>query len=373
MNTGHSTDGETDGGIVERVVGEQLYDALFEDGNRVAMLLEPDGRVVDANAPALALGGFDRDDVVGEPVWATPLFAGTASRAVRADVRCAAAGFPASGDREVDTEDGVVVLDVILQPIAPAEDEVAFLLLTGVDVTDRERRIAALGRRVERLEEFARVVSHDLRTPLSVASANLELAAERADLPELGRADRALDRIDALFEDIQSVASRGYTVEERTRVGLGTVARAAWAHVDTGDATLAVESTTHLLADETQLMQVFENLFENAVEHGSTPSASPSSALTVRVGATEDGFYVADDGCGLPENAFGSVFEAGVTTTSDGTGFGLSIVESIIQAHGWAIEAGESADGGARFDVLTDPEDPDRATAHERDGAVAPQ
>ena len=67
------------------------------------------------------------------------------------------------------------------------------------------------------------------------------------------------------------------------------------------------------------------------------------------------------------------MFEAGVTTTSDGTGFGLPIVESIVLAHGWTIEAGESADGGARFDVLTDPEDPDRATARERDGVVASQ
>ena len=276
MNTDHSTNGETDDGVVEHVVGEQLYDALFEHWNRVVMLLEPDGRVVDANAPALALGAFDRDDDIGEPVWAMPLFAGTASRAVRADV------------------------------------------------------------------------------------------------PELGRADRVLDRIDTLLEDVQSVAE-GSAVEERTRLGLGTVARAAWAHVDTGDATLAVESTTHLLADETRLTQVFENLLENAVEHGSTPSASPSSALAVRVGATEDGFYVADDGSGLPENAFGSVFEAGVTTTSDGTGFGLPIVESIVLAHGWTIEAGESADGGARFDVLTDPEDPDRATARERVGVVASQ
>ena len=134
----------------------------------------------------------------------------------------------------------------------------------------------------------------------------------------------------------------------------------------------ATEAFT-LLADETRLMHIFENLLENAVEHGPTGPNAQSSTLTVRVGATEGGFYVADEGCGLPENAFGSVFDAGVTTTSDGTGFGLSIVESIIQAHGWAIEAGESADGGARFDVLTDPEDPDRATARERDGAVASQ
>jgi PAS domain S-box-containing protein len=361
MNTSHSTEREDGGNVVRRVVGEQLYSILFARANRVAILLEPDGRVVDANPAALALGDLDREAVVGNDLWETPWFAGS-KQTVRADVRCAASGSPVSGDWEVRTADGVALLDVTLQPIAPAGEEVAFLLLTGVDVTDRTRRIGTLERRVERLEEFVRVVSHDLRTPLGVADANLELAAERVEMPELARAGRALERVGELLSDVRTVAARGHAVEERTRVGLGTVAQGAWEHVATGDATLAVESTAHLLADESRLLQAFENLFENAVEH-----AGP--AVTVRVGAADGGFYVADDGPGLPENAFGSVFEAGVTTTSDGTGFGLSIVESIVLAHGWTIEAGESADGGARFDVRTDRDDPPRPA--DRDGGDA--
>jgi len=364
MNTSHSTERDGDGGIVERVVGEQLYDTLFARANRVAILLEPDGRVVDANGAALALGDLDREAVVGNDLWETPWF--TENRqTVRADVRCAASGSPVSGDREVRTADGVALLDTTVQPVAPAGEEVAFLLLAGVDVTDRKRRIGTLERRVERLEEFVRVVSHDLRTPLGVADANLALAAERVELPELARAGRALDRVGELLLDVQTVAARGHAVEERTMVGLGTLTQGAWEHVDTGDATLDVESTTHLQADESRLLQVFENLFENAVEH-----AGP--AVTVRVGATDGGFYIADDGPGLPENAFGSVFEAGVTTTSDATGFGLSIVESIVAAHGWTIDAGESADGGARFDVQTDPDNPVRPANRDGDDPVPP-
>jgi len=360
MNTSHGTEREGEPGVVERVVGAQLYDALFGRGDRVAILLEPDGRVVDANPPALALGDLDRDDVVGATLPETPWFAGAEARAVRADIRCAAGGTPVSVDRKVRTESGVAVLDVSIQPIAPAEDA-AFLLFAGVDVTDRERRITTLERQTERLDEFVRVVSRDLRTPLRVASSNLAVAAARTDLPALARAERSLDRAEALLAAVHSVASDGHTVAERTSVDLDAVARAAWDRVATPDATLQVESTTHLSADETRLVQLFENLFRNAVEHG--PTGPPSSStredgITVRVGACEGGFYVADDGTGLPENAFGSVFEAGVTTASDGTGVGLSVVESIVLAHGWAVEAGDAAAGGARFDVRTDPAGP---------------
>lgn len=363
MNTSHSTEQEGATSVVERVVGEELYDALFVRSNRVAILLEPDGRVVDINDAALALGEFDRAGVVGGTLWELPLFSGEKAQAVRADIRYAAAEKRVDVDWEIQSESGAAVLNVEIQPITPGNG-VAFLLVIGVDVTDREQRITALERQTERLEEFVRIVSHDLRTPLSVASARLDLATEQADLAELDRVERSLDRIDELLTDAQSVASTGYTVEDRTTVDLETLARSAWDHVETGDATLDIESTTNLSADETRLTQVFENLFVNSMEHGSTSPASraPEEAhagITVRVGACEGGFYVADDGTGLPENAFGSVFEAGVTTTSDGTGFGLSIVESIVLAHGWTIEAGESADGGARFDVRTDPDDPD--------------
>jgi signal transduction histidine kinase len=81
------------------------------------------------------------------------------------------------------------------------------------------------------------------------------------------------------------------------------------------------------------------------VEHG-------GSDVTVRVGTLDDrpGFYVEDDGPGIPEEVREEVFDRGVTTDDDGTGFGLAIVREIAEAHGWTVRATESDAGGARFE-----------------------
>jgi hypothetical protein len=59
--------------------------------------------------------------------------------------------------------------------------------------------------------------------------------------------------------------------------------------------------------------------------------------VTVTVGTLGDGFYVADDGPGIPEDERERVFEAGYSTTESGSGFGLAIVERVADAHGWSV------------------------------------
>ncbi|ERG92256.1 MAG: histidine kinase-, DNA gyrase B-, and HSP90-like ATPase [Haloquadratum walsbyi J07HQW1] len=73
--------------------------------------------------------------------------------------------------------------------------------------------------------------------------------------------------------------------------------------------------------------------------------------MTITIGELADGFYLADDGSGIPEDKRDNVFEAGYTTTEQGTGFGLSIVKQVVEAHDWEISITESAEGGARFEV----------------------
>jgi signal transduction histidine kinase len=63
-----------------------------------------------------------------------------------------------------------------------------------------------------------------------------------------------------------------------------------------------------------------------------------------------DGFYVADTGPGIPESQRDAVFEPGETSNSDGTGFGLTIVKRVAEAHGWDVQVVDGADGGARFE-----------------------
>ncbi len=95
---------------------------------------------------------------------------------------------------------------------------------------------------------------------------------------------------------------------------------------------------------------------EDAVEHGSTSPDSQArqdgDTLTeVTVGIIESGFYVADDGAGIPPSEREKVFRGGYSTAGRGTGLGLSIVEEIATAHGWEVAVTESADGGARFEI----------------------
>ena len=226
------------------------------------------------------------------------------------------------------------------------------------DVTDRREREETLRRQNERLDEFASIVSHDLRNPLSVAEGYVDLARETGDMDHLDRAADAIDRMDELVEDLLSLAREGRSVGETDPVSLAAVAREAWSSVDTGGATLTVEADGTLEANRTRLRELLENVFRNSAEHGRD---SPEDPLSVRVGAgtlrDDDGeevpgFYVEDDGTGLPDDA-DRVFDSGFTTEESGTGLGLAISERIAEAHGWTAHALAGADGGARFEFRT--------------------
>ncbi|GAA0535521.1 PAS domain S-box protein [Halorubrum ejinorense] len=219
---------------------------------------------------------------------------------------------------------------------------------TAFQAEARTRRLAErtadLERQNDRLEEFAGVVSHDLRNPLEVARGRTELAREECDSDHLDAVERAHDRMTALIDDLLTLAREGEPVTDAEPVDLGQVIGSCWRTVDTGEATLRADAEEMILADEGRLKQLLENLMRNAVEHG-------GDDVTITVGSLPDGFYVADDGPGIDPEQREEVFDAGYSTSQSGTGFGLRIVEQVADAHGWSVRATESEEGGARFEI----------------------
>ena len=221
----------------------------------------------------------------------------------------------------------------------------------ALDAADREarlrRRERELERQNERLEEFASVVSHDLRNPLNVATGQVELAhidAAGETERRLGEALDAHEQMEALIEDLLSLARHGRSVGETEPVEVAGVARAEWP--STTDEELVVREGVGVVdADRSRLRELLGNLLRNAVEHGGD---------RVVVGPLPEGFYVADDGPGIDHEERASVFERGYTTTEAGTGYGLAIVSDVVAAHGWELELTESEWGGARFEIRTD-------------------
>jgi len=170
----------------------------------------------------------------------------------------------------------------------------------------------------------------------AVAGANLFGVDRRVVVLALAR---MADTVDRLTENVGGEPSIDAAPE-----ALEAAAEAAWASVEDSAASLDVVDSTVLRADDALLVRLLSNLFQNALEHG-------GEHVTVRVGTLADGFYVEDDGPGIPPGERETVFERGYSTSNDGLGIGLSIVRDVTTAHGWSLSVTESRDGGARFEV----------------------
>ncbi|MFC7132029.1 MULTISPECIES: PAS domain-containing protein [Salinibaculum] len=345
--------------VTERKERERQLAAIIENADTAIYVKNRAGEYQLANEALADVFGMDVDEILGKHV--SEVFDGeSADRSRSADRRVMESGEPETEEvvRTVDGERRVFLSNKF--PYRDADGAIVGVIGLSRDITDRKERERALERQNERLEEFASIVSHDLRNPLSVADGHLELAAADCDSDHLDRAANALDRIGALVDDLLTLAREGEQVSEVGPVALGELVAKCWQTVETDGATLANEAEATVLADPSRLQQLLENLVRNAVEHGSASSPPQQTNgegdrgdVRVTIGTLDGGagFYVADDGPGIPESDRDRVFESGFSTSAEGTGFGLAIVREIAEAHGWTVTVTDSDDGGARFEI----------------------
>jgi PAS domain S-box-containing protein len=316
-------------------------DAVIEEMGSSIIVLDGDNRIVDLNPTARQLLDAEGERVVGTDIEAVlDIDQFGADELPFLDPSVTDGTF---SEIWLTFEDGTRrCYDIVLTGLEAGGETVGRVAIVH-DVTDLQRQKRELERQNERLEEFASLVSHDLRNPLNVATGHVALTKETGDLSHLEDVQTAHDRMLHLIDDMLSLARQGRTLDETGPVALEQSARDAWDTVETEQATLDVVDSGTLIADSGRLQRLFENLYRNSVEHA-------GADVAVTVGTREGGFFVDDDGPGIPESERETVFEAGHTNVENGTGFGLAIVKQIADAHGWTVDVRESESGGARFD-----------------------
>jgi PAS domain S-box-containing protein len=317
----------------------ELRERALDQATVGITVADADESLVFVNQGFARLTGYDADEVIGDNCR---FLQGEATdEETVAEIRAALdAEEPISTVIRNYRTDGTPFWNQLdITPIEDGSGSVTHYFGFQRDVTERVELEERLRDHNERLDEFAQLVSHDLRGPLSVAQGYLEgIEDEQVDA-----AVDALDRMGRLIEDVLTLAREGRSRAETEPVALETVASRAWTTAETGDLEVALgDGLRTVEADPERLQTLFENLFRNVVDHA-------PGATTVRVEATETGFAVVDDGPGIDPTVVDSLFDQGITTDEDGTGFGLAIVATVARAHGWSVSA--SSGDGARFEV----------------------
>jgi len=329
----------------EQTLAKQTFDTLTD----LFYFLDPDGNIQRCNEQFSTLTGYSSEQI--KNMNAVEFFPEDEREAITEAI-----------EETLATGHGTVEADFLAENnkripheftgdrLTDLEGNVMGLVGIGRDISERKRREQELQDQKEQLEQFATTISHDLRNPLNVIQGRLDLVQNECTSPHLDVIETATDRMERIVADLLWLAQEQKEIGSKEPVLIQTAAEAAWdlAADPVDEAELYYDCTddTTINADFDQLQHLLENLFRNAIDHAGLD-------VTVSLGVFDDtdGFYIEDDGPGIPAEEREKVFTAGYSTAESGTGLGLNIVQRVVEAHGWEIHITESSLSGTRFEI----------------------
>lgn len=376
--------------ISERKQAEEKFRIVLDAAPNAMIMVNSDGLITFANTPAATVFGYSDHELIGcsietliperfrrqHPGYRKAFLSQPSHRSM-------GAGRDLFGLRKDGTEFPV---EIGLNPIRTAQG--LLVLASVIDITARkqaelehERQHMELARvgRVALMGELAASLAHEINNPIGamVTNANtgqLLLAASKVDLEELQDvlADIVADghRAREVIQGIRNMVRRSESSRSLVEIKelIDDLLRMVRADALARNVTITaeVDSNVHLvMADRVQLLQVLLNLTINAFEAMSVlrPDAR---LLVVKAGGNDQGevlISVRDWGPGLPEGIAGGIFEPFFSTKAEGTGMGLAIARSIVEAHHGSLWGENCDDGGACFTLRLPKAKEDRSRA----------
>ncbi len=351
---------------------EGRYRGLLEAAPDATVVVNPAGEIVLLNVQAEKQFGYRRDELVGQQVkniipegFAERLIADALRSAEDALAQQIGTGIELSGRRKDGSE---FPIEIMLSPLASAEGTLVTAAVR--DITTRKKAEASLLQKVEELNrsneelgQFAYIASHDLQEPLRMVASYTQLLSRRykgkldSDADEfIAFAVDGAARMQRLIQDLLAYSRVGTKGKEL----MDTSGEEALQHalvnlrgaIEDSGAQVTHDTLPDVMADETQLVQLFQNLVGNAIKY------QRSEVPRVHISAVPNGekewiFSVRDNGLGIDSQYFEKIFgmfqRLHKREEFAGTGIGLAICKKIAERHGGTITVESEVGQGSTF------------------------
>jgi len=320
------------------------------------LLLEMDGRIIRMNEAARELGGLSYEGAIHHPL--AVLGDGQPWRAVRA-LLAEVAESDRRASAQAHRDDGRT-WDVSISPVVgPDRDRWAVVVILDISDTVRLQERLRRSETMSAMGALVAGVAHEVRNPLFGISATLDAFESKFKRrTEYRRYLEVLrERVGRLNELMRQLLDYG----KPPRLDLAeacpreVVAAAVAACAPLADqagievAQAAEPALPRLMADRGRVVQIFQNLLENAIQHSPAGGRVLIRAVTAGEGLVR--FVVEDSGPGFRAEDLDRLFEPFFTRRRGGTGLGLSIVQRIAEQHGGEVVAANRPGGGAVMTV----------------------
>jgi len=351
---------------------EGRYRGLLEAAPDAMVVVNPSGEIVLLNVQAEKQFGYRRDELVGQKVkniipegFAERLIADGLRSAEDALAQQIGTGIELNGRRKDGSQ---FPIELMLSPLESTEG----ILVTAAirDITTRKKseanllqKVEELNRSNEELGQFAYIASHDLQEPLRMVASYTQLLSRRykgkldPDADEfIAFAVDGASRMQRLIQDLLAYSRVGTKGQDL----LSTSSEDAFQRslinlrgaIEDSGALVTHDSLPSVLADEMQLVQLFQNLVGNAIKYQNP------GIPRIHVSATQNGqnkwiFSVCDNGLGIDpqyfERIFGMFQRLHKREEFAGTGIGLAICKKIVERHGGSISVESQPGRGSTF------------------------
>jgi PAS domain S-box-containing protein len=351
---------------------EGRYRGLLEAAPDAMVVVNPGGEIVLLNVQAEKQFGYSRDELVGQKVkniipegFAERLVADALRSAEDALAQQIGTGIELIARRKNGSN---FPIELMLSPLESAEG----ILVTAAirDITTRKKaeanlldKVGELNRSNEELGQFAYIASHDLQEPLRMVASYTQLLSRRykgkldADADEfIAFAVDGASRMQRLIQDLLTYSRVGTKGQDLLDVSSEGALQQALINlrsaIEDSGALVTHDPLPAVLADDMQLVQLFQNLVGNAIKYQSSgiPKVHISAA---RNGANKWVFSVKDNGLGIDpqyfEKIFGMFQRLHKREEFAGTGIGLAICKKIVERHGGSISVQSEPGHGSTF------------------------